>query len=238
MIFNSVLIVIWCRVFDVVIFYSLIQIEPLTLKGIPKPVVCYEYVGNTPPLNEHERLDAGTTVIEKYLKRCITDVFDSHKFLNGRIMGLQVQPLTDNQSAESGFNGVGVTSNKSSVGSPINGSKKKSKKLKGNGSRSSSNGIMEKKRKQSTESISFLSTKREYTIIDTSKSRPAANQSASNVKQLPPVKMSINQTDTSRELTKGKNLMEFSADWSGFLIIKGGSGSGEFPRDLIYFLKF
>ena len=71
--------------------FDILQIEPLTLKGILNPVVCYEFKGTTPPVSEHDHLDSGTIVIEKYLKKCMTDIFDSHKFLNGSVLGLEVQ---------------------------------------------------------------------------------------------------------------------------------------------------
>jgi len=225
------------------------EIEPLMLKGIPKPVICYEFNGSSPPHSEHEKLDAGTIVIEKYLKKCITDVFDSHKFLNGRIMGLQVQAKegdsptsgehidTERQSLKpvSSNSSVGHGSGKHRPSKPVHKLKSKGHSGSHGGSSSivrkkSSQMDKNKKRRQSIEATSFLTTRRKYAVIDTSTSRKSPpNFNSASAKRGPssPVRHQPTSLRDGGTSTKRRQTMEFEVDWSGFFVIKGGSGSGK-----------
>lgn len=100
-------------------------------------------------------MDAGLIVIPKHLRKCITDIFDSHQSLNGSLVGLQVKQNFHGKAKQ--------IKQLSSSGSSGNGN--------GNGTNNTSVGVGGKAmpapgrqslKRRSTEAHSFLTTKREY----------------------------------------------------------------------------
>lgn len=152
-------------------------------------MTCFEYYGTDAPASEHDKLDSGTIVIEKYLKRCITDIFDSHKFLNGSMIGLQVeqkeptnvpspekskkrQALKMLQSGSSGSSSDGdigndMTTSEKQRKSKVHKNIKKARKGMQQviiSSRINAFAISAHKKRQSTEATSSLTTKRTYKV--------------------------------------------------------------------------